>query len=239
MVDSSEGNFWKDLYTPFFALAPMEDVTDTAFRQLVLEISNPKSLHVLFTEFTSVEGMAHSVGRHKVSERLVVSASERALLRKSGVKIVAQIWGTTPENFKKTAEILCNEYEFDGIDVNMGCPVKNVVKSGACSALIGTPNLAKEIMLATKEGSTLPVSVKTRTGIREHVTEQWIETLLSVQPDAITLHGRTQKMQSEKPAEWDEIRKAVDVKNQLAPHVPFMGNGDVFTYAQGLEYVEK
>lgn len=224
---------------PSFILAPMEDVTDTAFRELVLKISNPEALQVLFTEFTSVEGIAHPVGRKKVTERLIVSKEERLLLKKSGVKLVAQIWGKTPENFKSAAQYICSEYDFDGIDVNMGCPVKNVVKSGACSALIGTPDLAKEIMIATKEGSSIPVSVKTRTGIREHITEEWIETLISVNPAALTLHGRTQKMQSEKPADWDEIAKAVAVRNRLAPEMPIYGNGDVFTFQQGLKYTDK
>ncbi len=231
-----KNNFWKDLEAPFFVLAPMEDVTDTAFRELVLRISNPKSIHVLMTEFTSVEGMMHPIGRKRVTERFIVSKEERQLLKETGVKLVAQIWGTTPEHYRKAAEILSEEYDFDGIDINMGCPVKNVVKHGACSALIGTPDLAKEIVLATKEGSKLPVSVKTRTGIREHITEEWMETLISVEPAALTLHGRTQKMMSEKPAEWTEIAKAVAVKNRLKPDLPFIGNGDVFSYQQGLDY---
>lgn len=238
-TSSTKNNFWKELPKPTFILAPMEDVTDTAFRELVLKISNPQKLHVLFTEFTSVEGMAHPIGRKKVTERLIVSKEERVLLKKTGVKLVAQIWGKTPEHFKSAAEYICNEYQYDGIDINMGCPVKNVVKNGCCSALIGTPDLAKEIVLATKEGSTIPVSVKTRTGLKEHVTEKWIETLLSVNPAALTLHGRTQKMQSEKPADWEEIAKAVAVRDSLAPHIPFYGNGDVFSVKQGLEYTQK
>ncbi len=235
---TSAPNFWKEIPRPAFILAPMEDVTDTAFRELVLKISNPKMLHVLFTEFTSVEGMAHPVGRKKVTERLIVSQEERELLQKSGVKLVAQIWGKTPEHFKSAAEYICSEYDFDGIDINMGCPVKNVVKNGCCSALIGTPELAKEIVLATKEGSSIPVSVKTRTGLKEHVTEKWMETLISVNPAALTLHARTQKMQSEKPAEWGEIAKAVAVRNHLAPHIPFYGNGDVFSVQKGLDYTQ-
>lgn len=239
MTNPSENNFWKQLPKPTFILAPMEDVTDTAFRELILQISNPATLHVLFTEFTSVEGMAHPIGRKKVTERLIVSKNERALLKATGVKLVAQIWGKTPENFKSAAEYICEAYDFDGIDINMGCPVKNVVKNGACSALIGIPELAKEIVLATKEGSKIPVSVKTRTGIREHITEEWMETLISVDPAALTLHGRTQKMQSEKPADWDEIAKAVAIKNRLAPEIPFYGNGDIFTFQQGLDYTER
>jgi tRNA-dihydrouridine synthase len=121
----------------------------------------------------------------------------------------------------------------------MGCPVKKVFKAGACSALIGEPSLAKEIILATKEATSLPVSVKTRTGIKEHQTEDWISELLSVDPAAIILHGRTQRMQSEGDASWEEIAKAVQLRNQLKPHIPFHGNGDVFSYGHGLKRVEE
>ncbi len=121
----------------------------------------------------------------------------------------------------------------------MGCPVKKVIKTGTCSALIGEPNLAKEIILATKEATHLPVSVKTRTGIKEHQTEKWIVQLLEVEPAAIILHGRTQRMQSEGMASWEEIRKAVVLKNRLKPHIPLHGNGDIISYEDGLEKVKE
>ncbi|HPE74831.1 MAG TPA: tRNA-dihydrouridine synthase [Draconibacterium sp.] len=230
-------NFWQNIDKPVFSLAPMEDVTDTVFREIVLGMAAPGKLHVVFTEFTSVEGMNHPVGRTRVSERLVVNNSEREILKKSGVKLVAQIWGRNPEIYKNIAGYLTENYQFDGIDINMGCPVKKVFKQGACSALIGEPSLAKEIILATKEGTNLPVSVKTRTGIKQHQTEEWISELLEVEPAAIILHGRTQRMQSDGEASWEEIAKAVQIRNQLKPLIPFHGNGDVFSYEQGLQRI--
>lgn len=119
----------------------------------------------------------------------------------------------------------------------MGCPVKKVVKQGACSALIGEPALAREIIAATKEGTHLPVSVKTRTGIKQHQTEEWISQLLEAKPAAIILHGRTQLMQSDGDANWAEIAKAVQVKNQINPKIPLHGNGDVSSYADGLKKI--
>ncbi len=232
-------NFWTTFDGPVFSLAPMEDVTDTVFREIVMGMSAPGKLHVVFTEFTSVEGMNHPVGRERVSERLVVNESERALLKKLNIKLVAQIWGRDPEIYHNIARYISENYNFDGIDINMGCPVKKVFKVGACSALIGEPERAQEIILATKEGSSLPVSVKTRTGIKEHQTEQWISNLLEVEPAAIILHGRTQRMQSEGEASWGEIAKAVKLKNSLKPHIPFHGNGDVFSYQKGLERVQE
>ncbi|WP_321343722.1 tRNA-dihydrouridine synthase [uncultured Draconibacterium sp.] len=232
-------NFWQEFKEPAFSLAPMEDVTDTVFREIVMGMAALGKLHMVFTEFTSVEGMNHPVGRERVSERLIVNDSERALLKKLNIKIVAQIWGRDPEIYHNIAKFITENYDFDGIDINMGCPVKKVFKIGACSALIGEPERAKEIILATKEGTHLPVSVKTRTGIKEHITENWIANLLEVDPAAIILHGRTQRMQSEGDANWDEIAKAVQLKNSLKPHIPVHGNGDVFSYKQGLERIKQ
>lgn len=226
-------NFWKELPKPLFALAPMEDVTDTSFREVVAGLSDPNYLHVLYTEFTSVDGMNHSVGKQRVGERLIVSDSERKLLKEKNIKLVAQIWGNKPELFYKIAREITDEYEFDGVDINMGCPVKNVVKHGSCSALIQQPDLAKEIILATKEATHLPVSVKTRTGIKVHETERWITQLLETRPDALILHGRTQKQQSEGLADWQEIGKGAEIRNGLSPETVFVGNGDVMNVQQG------
>ncbi len=108
-------------------------------------------------------------------------------------------------------------------------PGQKIVKQGACSALINQPDLAKEIILAAKEGTHLPVSVKTRTGISAHNTEEWMKQLIEANPDAITLHGRTQSMQSDGEANWDEIARAVKVRSTLNPAIPVYGNGDVFS----------
>ena len=232
-------NFWKLVPKPIFALAPMEDVTDTVFREVIAKLSDPAYLHVLFTEFTSVDGMNHPVGKIRVGERLLVNESERNLLKDKNIKLVAQIWGKNPELFFKIGKELTQEYNFDGLDINMGCPVKNIVKNGACSALINDPILAKEIILATKEATHLPVSVKTRTGIKSHITEEWIAALMETKPAAVILHGRNQKQQSDGKADWDEIAKGAGVRNQISPDTVFLGNGDVMSISQGIEFTEK
>lgn len=228
-------NFWKNLPTPFFALAPMEDVTDTVFREVILKSASPEKLHVVFTEFLSVDGFLHDTGKDKVKHRLYTSKEERELLKTKGIKLVAQIWGSDPEKYKKTAEIISQNYDFDGIDINMGCPVGKIVKNNACSALIKQPQLAKEIVIATKEGSSMPVSVKTRIGFNHVVTEDWVNHLLEVKPSAITIHGRTQKMMSDGLANWDEIKKAALLKNSSHPDIRIIGNGDVLTHEEGKE----
>lgn len=232
-------NFWQSLPKPIFALAPMEDVTDTTFREIVAGLSDPRYLPILYTEFTSVDGMNHPVGKIRVGERLIVSESERQLLKEKNIRLIAQIWGKKPELFHKIAREITTEYNFDGLDINMGCPVKNVVKNGCCSALINEPELAKEIILATKEATHLPVSVKTRTGIKSHDTEAWIAHLMETKPAAVILHGRTQKQQSDGLANWDEIAKGARIRDELNPETKFLGNGDVMSVAQGKELAEK
>jgi len=228
-------NFWQQLSRPFFALAPMEDVTDTVFREVVAGMADPEFLQVLYTEFASVDGLNHPVGKKNVGHRLLVSETERALLKEKNIRLVVQIWGKNPELFSRIAKDITAEYDCDGIDINMGCPVKKVVKNGCCSALIDQPDLATEIILATKEATHLPVSVKTRTGIRMHETERWMATVLATHPAAVILHGRTQKQQSDGLADWDEIAKGVRMRNLLSPETVFVGNGDVNAVAQGME----
>ncbi len=227
-----KGNFWEK-ENGFFCLAPMEDVTDTVFREIVLQNSTSDELKVMFTEFLSTDGFCHAKGRDKVIHRFKVGNSELALLKKKDVKLVAQIWGTDPEKFYKTAKYITQQEEFDGIDINMGCPQKNIIKKGACSALINTPALAKEIIQATIEASDLPVSVKTRIGFDSVQTESWTSNILSMPVAALTIHGRTQRQMSEGFADWSEIQKVVLLRDKLNPKVKIVGNGDVTSMEEG------
>lgn len=210
-------------------LAPMEDVTDTAFRELVLQNTQPGHLDVVFTEFTSTDGLCHPEGRQNVAQRLVVSSTERQLLKEKGVKVVAQIWGNKPEKYFEAVKFIDENYDFDGIDINMGCPVRNVVSHGSCSALINNEPLAEEIIKATREATSLPVSVKTRIGLKKVDTERWMNFLFRQPLDGVILHGRIQKQMSEGEADWNEIAKASAIRDKIAPYVPLIGNGDVFS----------
>ena len=139
---------------------------------------------------------------------------------------MAQIWGVNPESFYKVAQLISN-LGFVGIDINMGCPQRPEMKIGACAALIDNPGLAAEIIDATKRGTKLPVSVKTRIGVKEIQTEDWIGFLLSQKLDALTVHGRTAKEMSSLPAHWDEIKKVVEIRDQRLVDTVIIGNGDV------------
>lgn len=210
--------FWDGLGRPFFCLAPMENVTDTVFRQVLVAAGKPD---VMFTEFVHVEAVAHDILHSlKYSER------ERP--------VVAQLWGTEPEKFELAARKVA-DLGFDGIDINMGCPVRDVIKTGACSALIGNWDQVKEIVLATQSAG-LPVSVKTRLGIKKIMTEEWIGFLAGLGLSAITVHGRTVVEQSLVPAHWEEITKAVKV---VGGRCLVIGNGDVNSIEQARSRVSE
>ena len=219
--------FWQKLPKPFSVLAPMEDVTDTVFRRLVAKCGRPD---VFFTEFTSTDGL-FSKGREAVIHRLQYTEEERPL--------VAQIWGNKPENYYKAARLLV-EMNFDGIDINMGCPVPKIVKNGCCSALIDNESLAKEIILACKEGAgNTPVSVKTRLGFKKKRTEEWTDFLLDLKPAALCMHGRTAKEMSKVPADWDEIGKVVEIRNSKNSDTIIVGNGDIMSLEQAQQMHDK
>ncbi|MBN2162381.1 MAG: tRNA-dihydrouridine synthase [Pontiellaceae bacterium] len=228
-------NFWQTIDRPIIALAPMEDVTDTVLRELLLSLADPGCLHVVMTEFVSTDGLLHKKGRKRIVHRLHVTDSERRLLKEKNVRIVAQIWGNTPENYQKVIREVAETMEFDGIDINMGCPVPKVVRRGCCSGLIGNPSLAKEIILAAKEASSLPVSVKTRIGLKNVATEEWIGQVLETRPAALTIHGRTQKQMSEGLADWSEIAKAARLRDAMEIDLPVLGNGDVLSLTEARE----
>ena len=215
-------NFWKTLKTPITALAPMDDVTDFVFREIVAITAKPD---VLFTEFTSTDGL-FSRGHDKVIRKLRFSELQRP--------IVAQIWGATPENFEKAGKYI-EELGFDGIDINMGCPDKGVIKKKSGVALIDNHKLAGELIDAVRRGApNLPLSVKTRLAKDQESTKEWLSSLLSKNIDTLILHGRGAKG-SKDGANWEEIGKAVELKNKLNPEVLLIGNGDVTSYKEVLE----
>lgn len=207
--------FWDNLEKPIMALAPMHDVTDTVFRQMVAQKGKPD---VMFTEFVSVDGLMHEYSREKmIAKYLPFVENERPL--------VAQIWGTDPQKFYEAAQLVA-KLGFDGVDINMGCPEKSAVKHGACSALIQTPELAQDIIRATQEGAgSLPVSVKTRIGFGTNIVEEWVSAILETKPAVLTMHGRTAKQMSKVPADWDSIAKTVELAKETGTLV--LGNGDV------------
>ncbi|MDD4135528.1 MAG: tRNA-dihydrouridine synthase [Candidatus Shapirobacteria bacterium] len=243
------------------ALAPMDGITDEAYRLLQTEIAKPD---LIFTEFVSAEGISH--GGVKLYDILLFSAKERP--------IIGQLFGKNPQSFYKSAIIL-SELGFDGIDINMGCPAKTVTQNGSGAALIGVPDLAVDIIQATKKGiddwfsgkvkvtdlglnqkslaviernkkyssiesfpKTKPtISVKTRLGISESIIETWASILLAQDLDFLTIHGRTLKQGYAGSADWSEIQKVVKLAKNTKTKI--FGNGDIQSKSQGIEFCQK
>ncbi|MBI2484226.1 tRNA-dihydrouridine synthase [Candidatus Uhrbacteria bacterium] len=211
-------NFWKTLNKPFFVLAPMANVTDVAFREIIATYGKPSAM---MTEFVSCHGLC-SAGKENLLPDLWYTEKQRP--------IVAQIFGADPRHFYPCAQLLA-EMGFDGIDINMGCPDRNVERQGSGAALINDPKRAQEIVQATMRGAPcLPVSVKTRIGFNRVAIDEWLPYLLEVRPAAITLHARTRKEMSDVPARWDVVSKAVQIARAFdsSDQRPLIiGNGDI------------
>ncbi|MBI4252604.1 tRNA-dihydrouridine synthase [Candidatus Uhrbacteria bacterium] len=210
-------SFWNNLKKPIMALAPMADVTDAAFRQIIAKYGKPD---VMFTEFTSVAGLC-SPGRENLLIDFWHTESERP--------IVAQIFGSNPAQFYEAAKLI-KKLGFDGIDINMGCPDRSVEKQGGGAALMKDPHLAQKIIAETKRGAgKLPVSVKTRLGYNK-VDLCWIQAILDAQPAALTVHLRTRKEMSDVAAHWDVMSDIVGIlssRRRPGSKPLILGNGDV------------
>lgn len=216
-------NFWEELPRPFFALAPMADVTDAAFRRLIAKYSKvPGSVaFVTYTEFVSADGLALAgqEGKSKLMRDLLYSEAERP--------IVAQFFTSTPEHMEAAAR-LAQDLGFDGVDINMGCPDKSIEKQGAGAVMIKNPARAAEVIAAAKRGApNIPISIKTRLGYNKDVLEEWLPTLLQAEPATIIVHARTRKEMSKVPARWERVKRAMEIRDELNSKTLIVGNGDI------------
>ncbi len=209
---------------PFFALAPMNDVTDRVFRQMVARCAAPD---VFFTEFVSVDALA-GPGKASMGNKLSFSPEEHPL--------IVQVWGLDPKNYESQCKEL-SQAGYAGIDINMGCPVAKIINKGACSALINDRDKAKEIIDAAIAGvrsgnSDIPISVKTRIGFDE-IDLSWIEFLLQQNLSALTVHCRTVHEQSNVANHVEVLPGIVQMRNDISPGTKLIANGDIATRMQG------
>jgi len=233
-----DSGFWKKLDRPFFCLAPMSDVTDIAFRTILAKYGKDrenKNKVVFWTEFVAADGLANKLGRKKLSHILEYKEIERP--------IVAQVFGANPANMKTACQYIAS-LDFDGIDINMGCPDKSVIAQGAGSALIRTPKLAREIIQSAHEGiksagKNIPVSVKTRIGFNKEEIDTWIPEILKEDISALTIHLRTKKEMSLVPANWEHIKKIKKLIEESGKDILLIGNGDVLDLKDAKEKAEK
>lgn len=224
-------SFWDKLIKPFFVLAPMADVTDAAFRQIICKYGKPD---VFWTEFVSADGLS-SEGREALKIDLMYTEKEHP--------IVAQLFSSHPEKMREASKFVA-ELGFDGIDINMGCPDKSIEKQGAGAAMIKNQNSARDIIQAVKNGikdagKDIPVSVKTRVGYNKVQINEWVPFLLSQDIDVLTIHARTRKEMSSVPARWEHIKEIVKIRDEMKVHTKIIGNGDVRDIAHAKELAKE
>ncbi len=210
----------------------MDGITDSVFRTMVYRHGPPD---VLFTEFVSAEGLSRKIPA--LLNDLKYEPHERPM--------IAQIYGYEPEAFYQCIPILA-ELGFDGVDINMGCPAKNVVHGGGGAALIKTCPHAKTIIKVCaqglqewfeKTGKRIPLSVKTRLGYDRIDVEGWVGQLLECRElSNISIHGRTLKQQYSGFANWEAIARAVELAKGSGINI--LGNGDLQSFDEAVEKIE-
>lgn len=211
-------NLWRDLAKkgPIVALAPMDGYCDSAYRQ-VCKKANPDVM--TFSEFYSADGLVHS----KFLKDAVLPHAE-------GEKpLIIQIFWKDPEMFVKAAHII-EQYDVAGIDVNMGCPAKKVVRSGHGSSLIINKDTAFKIVEELNNRSKLPISVKTRLGFDGADTLiDFGKGLENAGASLLSIHGRT----TAQAYKWDaDFSQIFELKKNV--WIPVIWNGDVMNYDDGI-----
>ncbi len=197
----------------------MDGYSDSPFRQVVKKIA-PET--VVFSEFYSADGLVHSKDLQR--KALTHDASEYPL--------IIQIFGKDPIKFAEAAKII-EGYGITGIDINMGCPAKKVVKSGHGSSLMINRDTAFQIVEAMSKAVNIPISVKTRLGWENHsLLIEFCKGLENAGANLITVHGRTYKQAFTGRADFTGI---YELKQHLS--IPVLGNGDVTSYENWLQKI--
>lgn len=197
-------------------LAPLAGYTDRFFRQLLYLYG----LKVSFSEMISAEGL---IRNHPGTKRYLLNINKEIA---TGV----QLFGQHPEVLTNAAQIAV-EHGAKMIDINMGCPVKKVVKSGAGAALMKNLPLARKIIAGVRKAVSIPLLIKCRTGWDEN-SINYLELAIMAEGegvDALTLHPRTRSQNYQSPARWDNIKNLVDTVS-----IPVIGNGDITSVKDAL-----
>jgi len=202
-----------------FILAPLAGYTDLAFRQLCREYG----AGLCYSEMISCHGLVYR--QKNTLDMIRTCAAERP--------VAMQLFGDEPDLMGEAAAVL-SETPIDLIDINMGCPVKKVIKKGAGAALLKNMELAGRIIEAVKKNSKVPVTVKTRTGWNHHslIAPEFARMTEQTGASGLILHARTWTDGFSGPVDWQMIQK---VKESVT--IPVIGNGDIHSYEEGLAMI--
>jgi len=208
-------DFWKELPKPIVGLAPMDGYSDSAFRRACRSL-NPDMITV--TEFTSADGLTY--GAERLKKKLAFHPSEQP--------VIAQIFGKNEDTFIRATKI-CEDMGFSGIDINMGCPAKKVVKSEHGVALRKAPEKASKLVEVVAKNTHLPVSVKTRLGwSSDEGLVEFGKAIENAGADMLCIHARTYKEPYNVPAQMDPV---YELKRHL--NIPVIVNGGITSLQDG------
>lgn len=204
-------------------LAPMEDVTDPAFRLMCKRFG----ADMVYTEFVSSDALIRSIS--KTEQKLNISHEERP--------VAIQIYGKDIDTMVEAAKIV-EQANPDVLDINFGCPVKRVAGKGAGAGMLQNPEKMLEITRAVVDAVKIPVTVKTRLGwdSNSKIIVDLAEQLQDCGIAALTIHGRTRAQMYTGEADWTLIG---EVKNNPRMHIPIIGNGDITEAKQCKEYFDR
>ena len=204
-------------------LAPMEDVTDPAFRLMCKKFG----ADMVYTEFVSSDALIRAV--NKTAQKLSISDEERP--------VAIQIYGKDTETMVEAAKIV-EQAQPDILDINFGCPVKRVAGKGAGAGMLQNIPKMLEITRAVVDAVKIPVTVKTRLGWdAEHkIIVELAEQLQDCGIEALTIHGRTRAQMYTGEADWTLIG---EVKKNPRMRIPIIGNGDITTPQRAKECFEQ
>ncbi len=204
-------------------LAPMEDVTDPAFRLLCKRFGAAR----VYTEFVNADALVRDVA--STTRKLQISDAERP--------VAIQIYGRSPESMADAARIVEQAHP-DFIDINFGCPVKKVAGKGAGAGLLQDVPKLLAITRAVVEAVHTPVTVKTRLGWDDdhRIIVDLAEALQDCGIAELAIHGRTRAQMYRGDADWTLIGA---VKNNPRMHIPIIGNGDVTTPERARECFDR
>ena len=200
-------------------IAPMAGITNTAFQKLCLEFGAGLVCNEMVSDKAIFYGNAKTFDMLKLDENVH--------------PISLQLFGSDPKTMAYAARYVNNNTNCDIIDINMGCPVNKVIKTGAGSALMKNEDLAVEVVKSVLENTDRPVTVKMRLGF-DNKNKNYLslaKKLENLGVAAITLHGRTRSQMYEGKSDWDAIKS---LKQELK--IPLIGNGDIKTLDDYIKY---
>ena len=215
-------SFWDKLRNrkkPFLALAPMDGITDSPFRQVCRDFG----ADIVYSEFVHVDTIFHNFEH---------TANYFKFVKKEHPFII-QLVGNNPVNFANAARIL-DKTDIDGIDLNFGCPAKQIVKLNSGVRIMANSKLAREIIIAIQENTKKPVSIKIRSGLdynKKHITAlDFLKDLKGLNIKAVMIHGRTEKQGHVGTVNTDIIKQCSNITNAL-----IIANGGIHTPEQAKE----